>query len=96
MTYTDVTNLCKRVVHSSDDPFWARAAREVLEAVLCEKLRERKTNWTWEEVLDEIRIPENLFRAAVAHNPSLRPLCDPGSRASAAVISTLESALLGS
>jgi hypothetical protein len=86
----DAVEICKRIIPSSDDPFWSNAAREVLVAVFIRLQNEKGTNWSWKDIYAEIGDADRLAYAVLTFNPTMGSLFkDPGNKTAQSVLTTL-------
>ena len=86
----DAVEICKRIIPSSDDPFWSNAAREVLVAVFIKLQQERGTNWSWKDIYEEIGDADKIANAVLTYNSAMGSLFrDPTSKTAQSVLTTL-------
>jgi len=86
----DATEIAKRLIPKSDDPFWSNAAQQLLVAVFIKLQRERGTDWSWKDINAELSDPYTLADAVKRYNPAMQTLMeDPTSKTAQSVITTL-------
>lgn len=86
----DATEIAKRLIPKSDDPFWSNAAQQLLVAVFIKLQRERGTDWSWKDINTELSDPYALADAVKRYNPAMQTLMeDPTSKTAQSVITTL-------
>ena len=90
LNQVDAVEICKRIIPSSDDPFWSNAARGVLEAVFVKLQTERGTDWSWKDIYAEIGDSSKLAQAVFEFNPTMATLFkDPANKTAQSVLTTL-------